>query len=44
MGRIGRIEADLIITVDNGIAAIEAANECARRNIELIVIDHHLVS
>ena len=43
MGIIGRIEADLIITVDNGIAAIEAANECARRNIELIVIDHHTI-
>lgn len=43
IGIIERIEADLIITVDNGIAAIEAANECTRRNIELIVIDHHTI-
>ena len=35
------IKADLIITVDNGIGAIEAANECKKRNIDLIITDHH---
>lgn len=32
---------DLIITVDNGIAAHEAAEEAARLGIDLIVTDHH---
>jgi single-stranded-DNA-specific exonuclease len=36
-----RIDADLIITVDNGITAIEAAEVCAQRGIELIITDHH---
>ena len=40
---IDRVEADLIITVDNGIAAIEAANLCKERNIDLIITDHHTV-
>ena len=31
----------LIITVDNGIAAIEAATEAARLGVGLIVTDHH---
>ncbi|WP_229855289.1 single-stranded-DNA-specific exonuclease RecJ [Candidatus Sulfurimonas marisnigri] len=39
-----RIEADLIITVDNGISAIEAATVCAKRGIELIITDHHTPS
>jgi len=38
---IDRINCDLIITVDNGIAAIDAANECKRRDIDLIITDHH---
>ena len=36
-----RIDADLIITVDNGISAIEAAKICKERGIELIITDHH---
>ena len=36
-----RIDADLIITVDNGITAIEAAEICVQRGIELIITDHH---
>jgi len=34
---------DLIITVDNGIAATEAAALCKERGIDLIVTDHHLL-
>ncbi|MBU1667222.1 single-stranded-DNA-specific exonuclease RecJ [bacterium] len=34
---------DLAITVDNGIAAVEAAKLCKVNNIELIITDHHLV-
>ncbi len=36
-----RIEADLIITVDNGITSFEAAEECKERGIDLIITDHH---
>ncbi len=36
-----RIESDLVITVDNGISAIEASKICKERNIELIITDHH---
>ena len=36
-----RIDADLIITVDNGISALEAASICRERNIDLIITDHH---
>ena len=36
-----RIDSDLVITVDNGISAIEAAKICATRDIELIITDHH---
>ena len=39
-----RIEADLVITVDNGISAIEAAKICKERDIELIITDHHTPS
>lgn len=39
-----RIDADLVITVDNGISAIEAANICRQRGIELIITDHHTPS
>jgi len=37
-------EFDLAITVDNGIAAVEAAQLCKKNNIELIITDHHLLS
>ena len=39
-----RIEADLVITVDNGISAIEAAKICKEKGIELIITDHHTPS
>jgi len=35
------IDADLIITVDNGITSFEAAKICKERNIDLIITDHH---
>jgi len=41
---IPRIEdADLLITVDNGIAAHEAARICKEKGIDLIITDHHNV-
>ena len=36
-----RVDADLVITVDNGISALEAASICKERNIDLIITDHH---
>ena len=39
-----RIDADLVITVDNGISAIEAARICKERGIDLIITDHHTPS
>ena len=33
----------LIITVDNGISAIEAANIAKRRGLDLIITDHHTI-
>lgn len=36
-----RISADVIITVDNGINAVEAAKICEQKNIKLIITDHH---
>ena len=39
-----RIDADLVITVDNGITAVEAAKVCKERGIELIITDHHTPS
>jgi single-stranded-DNA-specific exonuclease len=41
---LNRVDADLVITVDNGIAAIEAAKICKERGIELIITDHHTPS
>ena len=38
-----RIDADLIITVDNGISAVGAAEVCKSRGIDLIITDHHTV-
>ena len=35
--------ADLIITVDNGISAVEAAGLCKKAGIDLIITDHHIV-
>lgn len=39
-----RVDADLVITVDNGIAAIAAAEVCRERGIDLIITDHHTPS
>lgn len=33
---------DLIITVDNGITAFEAANLCRQKGIKLVITDHHM--
>ncbi len=34
---------DLVITVDNGISAVDAASMCEERGIDLIITDHHLL-
>ena len=34
-------DVDLIITVDNGINAIDAAQVCQQKGIDLIITDHH---
>jgi len=34
---------DLIITVDNGISALEASIQAKKLNIDLIITDHHIV-
>lgn len=39
-----RVDADLVITVDNGITAIEAAEVCKEKGIDLIITDHHTPS
>ena len=39
-----RLDADVIFTVDNGINAIEAAEVCKARGIDLIITDHHTPS
>jgi len=41
---LDRVQSDLIITVDNGISAIEAAKICQEKGIELIITDHHTPS
>lgn len=39
-----RVNSELVITVDNGITAVEAASICKDRNIDLIITDHHTPS
>lgn len=39
---VEELDVDLIITVDNGIAAIEAAKLCEQKGIDLIITDHHM--
>lgn len=39
-----RINAELVITVDNGINAFDAAQICKQRGIDLIITDHHTPS
>ncbi len=34
---------DLVITVDNGISALEASKMCTQMGIDLIITDHHLL-
>lgn len=41
---IEKLDADLIITVDNGISALEAAEVCLKKGIDLIITDHHTVA
>lgn len=38
---LDRINASLIVTVDNGISAVDAAEICKERGIDLIITDHH---
>ncbi len=39
-----RVEGfNLVFTVDNGIAAVEAASMCKEMGIDLIITDHHIV-
>ncbi len=40
---IENLNVDLIITVDNGISAIEAGVLCQEKGIDLIITDHHTV-
>lgn len=39
---VKELEADLIITVDNGISAIEAGELCIEKGTDLIITDHHV--
>jgi len=41
---LNRVDADLVITVDNGIAAVGAAQICKEKGVELIITDHHTPS
>lgn len=43
-GVLARLDADVVITVDNGINAFEAAEACRARGIDLIITDHHTPS
>ena len=36
-----RIDANVIVTVDNGITAVAAGEVCANRGIDLLITDHH---
>ncbi|MDR0467263.1 MAG: single-stranded-DNA-specific exonuclease RecJ [Campylobacteraceae bacterium] len=38
---LDRVNANLIITVDNGISSVEAAEICKKNGVDLIVTDHH---
>ncbi len=39
---INELDVDLIVTVDNGIAALDAAELCKEKGIDLIITDHHM--
>jgi single-stranded-DNA-specific exonuclease len=38
---VKRLDAQVIVTVDNGISALEAGEVCVQRGIDLIITDHH---
>ncbi|MDR1008413.1 MAG: single-stranded-DNA-specific exonuclease RecJ [Campylobacteraceae bacterium] len=38
---VERVKADVLITVDNGISAVAAAEFCKQQGIDLIITDHH---
>ncbi len=38
---VDNLDADVIITVDNGITAFEAGKRAKEKNIDLIITDHH---
>ncbi len=38
---LDRVDASVVMTVDNGIAAVEPARICKERGIDLIITDHH---
>ncbi len=38
---VERIDSDLVITVDNGISAVESALVLKKRGVDLIITDHH---
>lgn len=40
---VAKLDVHVIITVDNGISAIEAAQICKEQGIDLIITDHHSV-
>jgi single-stranded-DNA-specific exonuclease len=40
---LDQIDGGIIITVDNGISAYEAATICKQRGLDLIITDHHTV-
>ena len=41
LDRIAQKKASLVVTVDNGIAALEQARHCAALGMDLIISDHH---
>ncbi len=43
MGIVKRLDAKVIITVDNGISAVEPAIYCKDKGIDLIITDHHSI-
>ena len=40
---VAKLDVHVIITVDNGISAVEAAQICKDQGIDLIITDHHTV-
>ncbi len=40
---VQNLDTDIIITVDNGISAVEAGEVCKQKGIDLIITDHHTV-